>query len=868
MQAVCSASRIPRTSVGRLRIDCRESDGPDRCHQCRGYKCCFSKTDSTAVYWKCHLCLSVNPTDKSNPYARAKDIDKSKLIFYDSESSSVAEKASVEYLVSGLYFPRKYTPRQLFLVDMTRYAMNAGVTEFVLEMILNGAPLLYQKSSLYRIGLATFNEENVTFYRFISAEKFERRIIGHLEEPFAALTGDELLYSSEDEGLHKLKTLADYLRSVINDPEPVSVSQQRQQQRMKLNSAHVAICSGYKALKGFGGKLTVFTTSLSNIGKGKLFNRELATNKPMDSNAKSPPVYGSSSEADIYNPAYGGTASGMGSDEAAVKSRNYFGYLKRKFAEQIVSLDCFALSDEFIDLACLNQIVVESNGKAFYYPTAAYRDQQAMAHMKVVFYRRLCEECALDVVLKVRTSVGIEVKGFFAKGHQLSHFNSTDFSYTSSLEKYFATFGYTDNIAVELSRNRFALEKPEHEFMYLQVAVLHTDLQGQRKLRIHNLQVRLTESIDAVFKAADVETVGNFWYKRSCHDLISREGQAVRKLQDVRNSLTTKTINTLSGYRRFCAKNPNPGQLILPESLKLLPLYVLGMFKTKILRDNKPDNFNNYLKLMKQVPLVNESNTIIFRDHYIMRQLIRADDRNAAFNDGLSCSTAEFLREIYPRLVNLLDVCFEKEEDFIPVTLPPNSMSVLEDGIYFLESPSASILYIGSEVDELLLESMGISGQNIQEGKLPLLTNEDIAGNDVLSLFQQSLVKTTEEAGGRLEMIVLRDYLKAFSSNGGSGTLRDVRGMVLYLILVLSGLDHLTLLLPALSSASLSLEALNSMLQAVRVVYAADEESCFFVELFKRKLVEEKQSNMLNMFSYEDYLCKMHTMIGEEMRRV
>ncbi len=29
-------------------------------------------------------------------------------------------------------------------------------------------------------------------------------------------------------------------------------------------------------------------------------------------------------------------------------------------------------------------------------------------------------------------------------------------------------------------------------------------------------------------------------------------------------------------YRKYCASNPAPGQLILPEALKLLPLYTLG----------------------------------------------------------------------------------------------------------------------------------------------------------------------------------------------------------------------------------------------------------------------------------------------------
>jgi protein transport protein SEC24 len=37
--------------------------------------------------------------------------------------------------------------------------------------------------------------------------------------------------------------------------------------------------------------------------------------------------------------------------------------------------------------------------------------------------------------------------------------------------------------------------------------------------------------------------------------------------------------DTLFAYRRHCAQAANPGQLILPEALKLLPLYCLALTK-------------------------------------------------------------------------------------------------------------------------------------------------------------------------------------------------------------------------------------------------------------------------------------------------
>jgi protein transport protein SEC24 len=38
-------------------------------------------------------------------------------------------------------------------------------------------------------------------------------------------------------------------------------------------------------------------------------------------------------------------------------------------------------------------------------------------------------------------------------------------------------------------------------------------------------------------------------------------------------------VATLGAYRKYCASNSSAVQLILPESLKLLPLYALAFLK-------------------------------------------------------------------------------------------------------------------------------------------------------------------------------------------------------------------------------------------------------------------------------------------------
>lgn len=61
-----------------------------------------------------------------------------------------------------------------------------------------------------------------------------------------------------------------------------------------------------------------------------------------------------------------------------------------------------------------------------------------------------------------------------------------------------------------------------------------------------------------------------------------------REARFVAPEVTDASIDMLYAYRRHCAANSSPGQLILPESLKLLPLYLAVAGKLPAFGVNKP----------------------------------------------------------------------------------------------------------------------------------------------------------------------------------------------------------------------------------------------------------------------------------------
>lgn len=74
-------------------------------------------------------------------------------------------------------------------------------------------------------------------------------------------------------------------------------------------------------------------------------------------------------------------------------------------------------------------------------------------------------------------------------------------------------------------------------------------------------------------------------------------------LRDVRATLTDTCVKILLAYRKNCASSTSPGQLILPESYKLFPLYALGLMKTKAMKGGNvsSDVRTHYMRYLKSL---------------------------------------------------------------------------------------------------------------------------------------------------------------------------------------------------------------------------------------------------------------------------
>ncbi|KAB5556342.1 hypothetical protein DKX38_007251 [Salix brachista] len=169
-----------------------------------------------------------------------------------------------------------------------------------------------------------------------------------------------------------------------------------------------------------------------------------------------------------------------------------------------------------------------------------------------------------------------------------------------------------------------------------QCALLYTTVYGQRRIRVANLSLPCTNNLSNLFRLADLDS------------------QFVCFLKQVSSS----------------------GQLILPEALKLLPLYTLALIKSTGL---KVDG--------------------------------RIDDRSFWISYVSSVSTTLAIPLVHPKMIAIHNLdSQEAEGSRIPPALPLSSEYVSEDGIYLLENGQDGSIYIGNSVNSDILQKLfGIS---------------------------------------------------------------------------------------------------------------------------------------------------------------
>jgi hypothetical protein len=130
----------------------------------------------------------------------------------------------------------------------------------------------------------------------------------------------------------------------------------------------------------------------------------------------------------------------------------------------------------------------------------------------------------------------------------------------------------------------------------IQLVILFDDNYSNRYLRIFNYSFEISSEVGKIFTNAEVDSISKAMIYKEI-SLIYRTD-----FKSVRNNLENKIINSFKYYRVKEKSSTPSNQLILPVSIRYLPLYVDSFLKTGILSNqNKPEMLNLLIYIMNKL---------------------------------------------------------------------------------------------------------------------------------------------------------------------------------------------------------------------------------------------------------------------------
>lgn len=359
-------------------------------------------------------------------------------------------------------------------------------------------------------------------------------IMPDLEDPFLPLGGGLFVDPYESKTVvTSLLTRLPEMFSEIRNPEPALLA--------ALNSA-------LAALEGTGGKVVASCSALPTWGPGRLFLRD-------DGNHP-----GGESDKKLYT-----------TEHPAWKK------VAEKMAGAGIGTDFFlaAPSGGYLDIGTIGHVSSTTGGETFYYPNfIAPRDSPRMS---LEIAHTVTRETGFQALMKVRCSNGLQVSGY--------HGNFVQHTFGADLE--IGVIDAEKALGVTFSHDGRLDSKLDAHF---QSALLYTTASGQRRVRCSNVIASVSETakeagsleqgIRNCMKYVDQDAVVSMLCKEASTKLATTSAN----LKDTRNWITERVIDILASHRKHSATNRPPAELIMPERLKELCLYTLGMIKTRALK--------------------------------------------------------------------------------------------------------------------------------------------------------------------------------------------------------------------------------------------------------------------------------------------
>jgi protein transport protein SEC24 len=539
--------------------------------------------------FQCNLCGSMNDTPawyfcNVGPNGTRRDMNERPELTY----------GSVEYVASNQYVVRPpERPGCVFLIDVSTDAVESGITHRICEAILNSLEQTQTQEQQDsnndknisriapgKIAIATFSNTIQYISMKPGCHQPQITVIPDVSSPYAPLSGSLLLDAEENR--REIVSIVKFVMSMYSTKNEQQQGLHQQEQRHSSSSRYcpqescacAAIHSAGKVMEASGGKVIAFIASLTNVGEG-------ATQHPGSQHGTKNPQDDKSSRSDrngLVKMIWPG-------------SGDVYTTVAEELAEKQVCVDLFTfsrLTTSFLNVASLRLLSERTGGSFVGYQSfdgsaGENGDAKRLCHD---LRHNLTREQGFEALLRVRTSHGMKVEEY--KGSFLVR-TSTD----------------VDLAGIDADKSIVAYVKHEEKLkegqeVAFQCALLYTTCLGERRIRVHTLSLPTTSVLGNVYRSADLDAQMHATLRSIVSHYPKMEPQGVKE------AATNACVNILYAYRKYCATSSSTGQLILPEALKLMPLYMLAFNKLQSLEAKcAPDERARLVALLSSISVPN-----------------------------------------------------------------------------------------------------------------------------------------------------------------------------------------------------------------------------------------------------------------------
>lgn len=434
------------------------------------------------------------------------------------------------------------------MIDISNFSKEFGFCSYILNSIQSSLESIHNAENSY-VGFGIFDSKSIKFIWFDRSD-VKIAVVPDINRPFCPLPRNKLFLN------------------VINQREEIDKVIERINliigEEIKKcppgNCVGASISAGIQSLYGNGGRVIIFNANscIEGFGSSKIKDEKNLTNPDL--------------EKKLYNPQH----------------QNYQELINRCGIERI-AVDIISFANPQFDFVTMSQISIHTGGRACHYSINSKDEKDINKKFEKIHYdlaRILTRPNYYDVKFMIRYGILFDVNeiiGQFGK-KQGTGFTIPSFDPDQS---FIYNLRYTER-----------LKDPLVNF---QIVCMYIDNFNNKYLRVFNLSLQVEKDISKIYLNIDVDSMTRSIINK---EFLQFYNSNIDKLS-IKQNLITKIINMLLYYRKKCSEKSPPQQLILPASVKFIPLFINSLFKKSLLRKikekiNSNDIYSELIKFMRE----------------------------------------------------------------------------------------------------------------------------------------------------------------------------------------------------------------------------------------------------------------------------